>query len=130
MYAAVPLAESRDMKTWKQLPPALVSNVRGKWGPLESPFVHRHGNAHYLFLNHSHHQYCETLVFRSESPYYFDWKKPVCTLFTHAAEIFEWKGKTYISHCGIEDRHWGKKTGLYLAELDWTPVEGDEKKAE
>jgi len=121
-YAIVGLGSSSDMKRWKELPPALLSDVRGGWGPLESPLVHRRGGAYYLFINHSHHQYCETIVFRSENPRRFDWKRPLGTLFAHAAEIFEWKGKTYISHCGIEDRHWGKKTGLYLAELDWTPL--------
>lgn len=121
-YAAVSLAESTDLRRWKQLPPALASDIRGHWGPLESPFVHRRDKTWYLFINHSHHQYCETIVLRSDNPRHFDWNAPLCTLFTHAAEIFEWQGKTYISHCGIEDRHWGKETGLYLAELDWTTV--------
>jgi hypothetical protein len=121
--AAVALGQSADMKRWQPLPPALLSDVPGGWGPLESPFVHRRGDAYYLFINHSHRQYQETLVFRSEDPRRFDWGKPLGTLFAHAAEIFEWNGKTYISHCGIEDRHWGKKTGLYLAELAWTTVE-------
>ncbi|MBN1590051.1 MAG: hypothetical protein JW888_11090 [Pirellulales bacterium] len=124
-HAAVALGESADMKKWQPLPPALLSDIRGDWGPLESPFVHRRGNAYYLFLNHSHHQYQETLVFRSENPRRFDWKKPLCMLFAHATEIFEWNGKTYLSHCGIEDRHWGNKTGLYLAELGWAKVDDD-----
>ncbi len=117
-HGAVRLARSRDLVRWETLKPALVSDVEGDWGPLESPFVYQHKGIYYLFVNHSHHQYQETLVFVSDSPYAFDWNKPLCTLFTHAAEIFEWKGKTYISHCGIEDRHWGRP-GLYLAELCW-----------
>ena len=122
-FGAVQLGQSTDMRTWKKAGPVLVSDIRGAWGPLESPFVHRRGDAYYLFINHSHHQYAETIVFRSEDPKKFDWQRPLCTVFGHAMEIFEWNGKTYISHCGIEDRHWGKKTGLYLAELGWTTVE-------
>jgi hypothetical protein len=97
----------------------LVSDIPGNWGPLESPFVHRHNGLYYLFLNHSHHQYQETLVFVSSDPQKFQWTEPLCTVFSHAAEMFEWGGKTYISHCGIEDRHWDRP-GLYLAELSWS----------
>lgn len=116
---AVALARSKNLMQWEKLEPALISDVKGRWGPLESPFVYERNGLYYLLLNHSHHQYEETLVFVSISPYKFEWDTPLCTLFSHAAEVFEWHGKTYISHCGIEDRHW-KRTGLYLAELCWT----------
>ena len=126
-FGAVALGESKDMQHWKQKPPAMVSDIRGNWGPLESPFVYRHGDTYYLLINHSHHQYQETIVFASKDPTHFDWDRPLCTLFGHASEIFDWKGKTYISHCGIEDRHW-KKTGLYLAELGWSHTDAEPKK--
>jgi hypothetical protein len=119
---AVALAESSNLLNWTPQPAALVSDVPGVWGPLESPFVHKHEGTYYLFVNHSHRQYEETLVFSSDDPYHFDWNQPLCTLFSHAAEIFTWEGKTYISHCGIEDRHWGDTGapyGLWLAELGW-----------
>jgi hypothetical protein len=119
---AVVLAESEDLIHWKQRRPALTSDVPGDWGPLESPYVHRRGDDYYLFVNHSHRQYQETLVFHSQTPYTFDWQFPLCTLFAHAAEILTWGGRTYISHCGIEDRHWsdtGAHYGLWLAELEW-----------
>ena len=67
-------------------------------------------------------QYEETLVFHSRDPRRFDWTSPLCTLFAHAAEFFDWRGQTYITHCGIEDRHWsdiGAPYGLYMAALDW-----------
>jgi len=120
--AGVGLASSKNCIDWKVEKPALISDVPGAWGPLESPFVLRRGGWYYLFINHSHHQYEETIVFASRDPRKFDWKKPLCTLFSHAAEIFEFNGKTYISHCGIEDQHWrdtGAPYGLYLAELGW-----------
>lgn len=115
---AVGLARSTDLMRWDTLKPALVSDVQGDWGPLESPCVHPRNGLYYLFVNHSHHQYQETRVMVSDSPCTFDWHKPLCTLFAHAAEILEWKGGTYISHCGIEDRHWDRP-GLYMAELCW-----------
>jgi hypothetical protein len=99
--------------------PVLVSDAPGDWGPLESPFVLVHQGLYYLFVNHSHHQYEETLVFVSHDPRRFEWDRPLCTLFGHACEILAWGGKTYISHCGIEDRHWAQDSGLYLAELGW-----------
>jgi hypothetical protein len=120
--SAVVLASSRDLAHWTTEKPALLSDIPMPWGALESPFVHRHGSNYYLFVNHSHRQYEETLVFESKDPRRFDWQSPLCTLFAHAAEVLEWRGKTYISHCGIEDRHWsdvGAPYGLYLAELRW-----------
>jgi hypothetical protein len=117
---AVGLASSEDLLQWNVVPPALVSDVAGDWGRLESPFVHQREDGYYLFVNHSHRQYEETLVFHGADPTSFDWGSPLCTLFAHAAEILEFDGRTYISHCGIEDRHWQDgEYGLWLAELAW-----------
>jgi len=125
---SVVLASSSDLLHWHPEPPALQSDVPGDWGPLESPFVLCHQDWFYLFVNHSHHQYEETLVFASRDPCHFEWSQPVCTLFGHACELFTWGGATYVSHCGIEDRHWSDTAapyGLYLAEMGW--LEGKSK---
>jgi hypothetical protein len=119
---AVVLASSHDLIQWKQEEPALLTDMSVPEGALESPFVHRRGDDYYLFVNFSHRQYEETLVFQSKNPRRFDWRSPLCTLFAHAAELLTWRGRTYISHCGIEDRHWsdiGAPYGLWLAELRW-----------
>jgi hypothetical protein len=127
--SAVVLASSHDLTHWKPEAPALVSDVKCGYGALESPFIYRRNDDYYLFVNFSHRQYEETLVFHSKDPYRFDWNSPMCTLFAHAAEIFDWRGKTHITHCGIEDRHWsdiGAPYGLWLAELQWAqPVTAD-----
>jgi hypothetical protein len=120
--SVVGLATSSDLLHWKQEEPALRTEIPVPWGALESPFVMQRGGDYFLFVNHSHRQYEETLVFHSTNPRRFDWESPLCTMFAHAAELFEWRGRTYISHCGIEDRHWpevGAPYGLWLAELQW-----------
>jgi len=121
-HSAVVLASSHDLMHWEPQEPALLTDIPVPWGALESPFVHRRGPDYYLFVNHSHRQYEETLVFHSRDPRRFDWPSPLCTVFAHAAELFTWRGRTYISHCGIEDRHWsdvGAPYGLWLAQLGW-----------
>jgi hypothetical protein len=129
--SAVALASSNDLIQWKREEPSLLTDIPVPYGALESPFVHRRGDAYYLFINYSHRQYEETLVFRSKNPRRFDWQSPLCTIFAHAAKVLTWRGRTYISHCGIEDRHWSDidaPYGLWLAELHWAeqvrPVAG------
>ncbi|MDD5705627.1 MAG: hypothetical protein PHR35_06855 [Kiritimatiellae bacterium] len=125
--SSVLLGTSRDLLHWKREEPALRTPIPSPYGVLESPFVHRRGDDYYLFVNFSHRQYEETLVFHSRDPRRFDWDAPLCTLFGHASELFEWHERTFISHCGIEDRHWadcGAPYGLWLAELGWSkPVQ-------
>jgi predicted GH43/DUF377 family glycosyl hydrolase len=120
--SAIVLASSQDLLHWKKQEPALLTDIRASWGALESPFVHKRKDDYYLFVNYSHRQYQETVVFWSKDPRRFDWQSPLCTLFAHAAELFTWREKMYISHCGIEDRHWSEVDapyGLWLAELQW-----------
>jgi hypothetical protein len=118
-YGSVVCAVSDDLVGWHSVQPALIGDAVGDYGPLESPFVLKRRGWFYLFVNHSHHQYEETLVFASRDPRRFDWAEPLCTLFGHASEVFTWRGRTYITHCGIEDLHWGFESVLYLSELGW-----------
>lgn len=121
-FSCVHTGVSSDGKNWQAQQPALMTDIPCSWGAIESPFVVRRHNVYYLFVNLSHHQYEETVVFASRDPRSFAWDKPLCTVFAHAAEIFCWKNKTYISHCGIEDQQWraiSAPNGLWLAELAW-----------
>lgn len=87
---------------------------------IESPFVYERNDTWYLFFTYAHRRYTETIVIASHDPNYFDYDKNVITtLFSHAPEIFTYKGKEYISSCGPEDRHYYKYQSVTLAELGW-----------
>lgn len=123
-YEKIPhvrLFKTKDLLNYEALEPALLGpEPVTKLSYIESPFVLRHNGIYFLFANFSHHQYCETVLYTSKDPHKFDWNKPLNTIFTHAPEVFEWHGRYYISHCGLEDQHW-TRPGLYLAELDFIP---------
>jgi hypothetical protein len=92
-----------------------------KWATLmESPFLVERNGLWYLFFTYAHRRYAETLVIVSDNPNHFDYEKNcVTTLFGHAAEIFTYKGKQYISSCGPEDKHHLNTQSVSLAELGW-----------
>ncbi|BDD12264.1 hypothetical protein FUAX_46960 (plasmid) [Fulvitalea axinellae] len=94
---------------------------------MESPFLVKRNDLWYLFFTYAHRRYAETIVVVSENPDHFDFEKnTLTTLFGHAAEIFSYKGKTYISSCGPEDKHFLNSQSVTLAELGWLkPVEND-----
>jgi hypothetical protein len=118
---------STDLAHWTWGEPALLADDSVRAGRMESPFVHCHEGVYYLFVNYSHRQYEETIVFASADPTRFDWQQPLSTLFGHASEVLSWNGMTYITHCGLEDQHWseiGAPYGLWLADLGWAP-QGD-----
>ncbi|QGY47214.1 hypothetical protein GM418_27180 [Maribellus comscasis] len=91
-----------------------------KWSGVESPVFIQRGDLWYLFFTYAHRRYAETIVVVSDTPEFFDYEKNVITtLFSHAAEIFNYGGVTYISSCGPEDQHVLNTHGVTLAELRW-----------
>ena len=91
-------------------------------GGMESPFVVQRNGLYYLFFTYAHRHYYETVVSCSQTFEHFSTENIVTTLYGHAAEIFGYKGKTYISSCGPEDGQWLNRHGLYLAQLAWASV--------
>lgn len=88
---------------------------------IESPAIYHRKGVWYLLFTYAHRRYTETIVLVSEDPDHFDYKNNVLTtLFGHAAKIFTYKGKEYISSCGPEDRNYYKYQSVTLAELGWT----------
>ncbi|MCY4561884.1 MAG: hypothetical protein OXC03_06225 [Flavobacteriaceae bacterium] len=96
----------------------IADNV--SWCGVESPFLIQRNNLWYLFFTYAHRRYTETIVVVSDNPNHFDYENNrVTTLFGHAAEIFEYKGITYISSCGPEDKNILNHQSVSLAELGW-----------
>ncbi len=120
-WQSISVAKSRDLLKWERLEPCYVRRManRPSWGVFESPFVFRHNGLYYLFACFAHRRYYETLVIASDTPYKFLPENTVTTLFTHAPEVIEIDGQTYISSCGIEDPQALNRSGLWIAKLGW-----------
>lgn len=87
---------------------------------MESPFLIERNGLWYLFFTYAHIRYAETIVVVSDNPNHFDYySNTLTTLFGHAAEIFTFKNKTYISSCGPEDQQYANHQSVSIAELGW-----------
>jgi hypothetical protein len=114
------LSVSTDMLNWKMIEPCYSTRVSEvDFGMFESPFVYKKDGLYYLFICFAHQRYYQTFVVVSEDPYHFKEENIVTTLFTHAGEIIEIEGETYLSSCGIEDPQLMNFTGLWIARLSW-----------
>ena len=89
------------------------------FGIFESPFVYKKDGLYYLFVCFAHQRYYQTFVVVSDNPYHFRPEDVITTLFTHAGELIEIGGVTYMSSCGIEDPQLMNFTGLWIAKLKW-----------
>ncbi|GGK46187.1 MULTISPECIES: family 43 glycosylhydrolase [Flavobacteriaceae] len=89
------------------------------WSGLESPYVVKRNGLYYLFVSYAHRHYDETLVIVSDRFDSFKLENTITTLHSHAPEIVTYKGKTYISTCGIEGHQMLDNHGLYWYELQW-----------
>ncbi len=105
---------SRDLVHWGDKRIVFTSEITGTFaGPCESPFVEKVGDTYFLFIGPVGGYgvaYCDTAVYASRNPFYFD-GEPVGRIPSHAAEVIKIEDKHYITHCG-----WGQG-GVYLAPL-------------
>lgn len=115
---------TRDFKTF-QGPQEILGIDDVNWATLiESPFLVERESGWYLFFTYAHRRYAETIVVHSDNPDRFDFESDtVTTTFSHAAEIFTYRGREYISTCGPEDGQYLNRHGIGLAELKWLPLE-------
>ncbi len=92
-----------------------------EWATLmESPFLVERNGLWYMFFTYAHRRYAETVVVVSDDPNHFDYyNNTLTTMYGHAAEIFEYKGKTYITSCGPEGASVLNTHGVTMAELRW-----------
>jgi len=118
----VNVASSKDLKHWKAEEPCYMQELPGApetFGIFESPFVLKREGLYYLFIGFSHRHYYESLVGVSDNPYCFKREHIITTVFSHAPELIEIDGNTYISSCGIEDPQCLNRSGLWIARLEW-----------
>ncbi len=121
--AALGAAISDNLISWQDIGPVMIRERANEYSTasMESPCVVEREGRFYLFYKHRD----ETRLAVSEDPFNFADKQDIWFSVAHAAEIFEIKGRWYISSCSrelLDVRH--EKTdrtkGLYLACLDWT----------
>jgi hypothetical protein len=120
--SSVTVTRTADFERFEEPRTCLLIKDGATYGGAESPFVTRRNGLHYMFFTYAHRHYYETIVCVSESADRFSMENVVTTLYGHAAEIFEYSGKTYISSCGPEDDQQLNIHGLTLAELAWAGI--------
>ena len=111
---------TKDFETFEKPETILGINDNTFATLIESPSLLKHNGLWYLLFTYAHRRYTETIVVVSDNPDHFDYyNNTVTTLFGHAAKIFNYKGKEYISSCGPEDSHYYSHQSVSLAELGW-----------
>ncbi len=121
--AAIGSAISENLVSWQDAGPAMIREraVGHSTTSMESPCVIEKEGRYYLFYKHRN----ETRVVVSDDPLLFTDKEDFWFSSAHAAEIFSFNNKWYISSCSheIEDiynEHSDRTKGLYLSSLDWS----------
>jgi len=110
--------KTKDFRSFEE--PEVIMEIACIRTAIESPFVLERNGLWYLFCTYAHRRYEETVVIVSDDPGHFDLEQNcLTTLFGHAAEIFTYEGRTYISSCGPEDEQFLNQHGVTLAELAW-----------
>lgn len=110
---------TRDFKNFSTPQNVIAIDDGVTWGGIESPFLIKRKGLYYLFICYAHRHYAETIVLVSDNPESFDLDNAVTTLYTHAPEIFSYRGKTYITSCGPEDNQMVNEHGLEIVEMGW-----------
>ena len=133
MYGVVSVLESTNLVDWKFIRFALKTSGNAEnnppWGATESPYVVQVEGWYYLFITYTdckHHNYHNTLVFRSEDPTNFGEyngdnadELVVAKLRAHAPEIIQEDGQWYITTCGWRGYHTPIEGAVAIAKLDW-----------
>ncbi len=110
---------STDLVHWSSRRTAFTHPAVGTaGGPTESPFVVNRNGWWYLFVcceGDYSANYRNTVVYRSQDPFHFEFGNRAGQINAHAAEVVvDAAGSWFITHAG-----WGQG-GLWLAPLGWT----------
>lgn len=117
--SSVTVTKTSDFESFEPPKTCLLIRDGITYGGIESPFVVKRNGLYYLFFTYAHRHYYETVVCCSDTYEHFTMDDVVTTLYGHAAEIFDFNGKTFISSCGPEDDQSLNRHGLYLARFSW-----------
>ncbi|MBK8692024.1 MAG: hypothetical protein IPN17_06890 [Deltaproteobacteria bacterium] len=102
-HGQILVTRSDDLEHWSTPSVALQDpSLSFGWGNLESPTVAVRDDGYYLFVTRTSEapiDYARTVVFHSTDPARFAWA-PVTEMLTHAAEVFEVDGQSYITAAG------------------------------
>lgn len=122
---------SEDLFNWGERVGDLVTGLEDtQWfGSSESPFLFKREEGWYLFVTHvGPGNYHRTKVWFSEDPTNFGTDEDhIALLFTHAAQVFEYGGKTWLTNTGCHASYYGvdfpDDIGVEVAELEWHPTD-------
>ncbi|MBP6833971.1 MAG: glycosyl hydrolase family 32, partial [Deltaproteobacteria bacterium] len=121
-HGQILVTRSDDLEHWSTPSVALQDpSLSFGWGNLESPTVAVRDDGYYLFVTRTSEapiDYARTVVFHSTDPARFAWA-PVTEMLTHAAEVFEVDGQSYITAAGWTSMLGARWRGLSLAKLGW-----------
>lgn len=118
---------SQDLFEWGERAGDLVRGIEDtQWfGSSESPFLYKREEGWYLFVTHvGPKEYHRTKVWFSEDPTNFgEDRDHITVLFTHAPQIFDYQGKSWITNTGCHATFYGyefpEDIGVEVAELGW-----------
>ena len=122
---------SDDLFNWSDRAGDLVRGLKDtQWiGSSESPFLLQRDEGWYLFVTHvGPESYHRTKVWFSEDPTDFGTDRDhIATLFAHAAQVFEYEGRMWITNTGnLIDMYGGEfprdLVGVEVADLKCYPL--------
>ncbi len=113
---------SHDLVHWQEFGPIYARHefVQPLTLEVESPCVVRKDGRYWLFFKHA----WWTWYIAADTPFDF-WGKEAKRLgYAHAAEVFEWQGEWWISHCNSDPHDYERCNtaigrGFFLGKLDW-----------
>jgi hypothetical protein len=113
---------SDDLLHWQEVGPLFAMRLWASppTAAAESPCMVEKDGKFWLFFKHG----WRTHYVQGSSPFDFEGRQALPLGFAHAAEVFTWQGRWYITHCSgdsqdFEYRKTNRSRGLFIAELDW-----------
>lgn len=120
--SCVAASVSDDLEHWEEVGPIFAKRCWSKppTRSVESPCVVIRDDGYWLFFKHG----WATHYVHGDGPFDFRDCQSTPLGYAHAAEVFAWHDRWYITHCSgdpddPEYRSSNRTRGLFLGELDW-----------